>query len=73
MGMHVTSQTFIDPEALLQEIEQSADMLTHGLVCEYFWGGTTPHVDMSATTPVASPTARQHPYCARERSQEPHQ
>lgn len=34
MGMHVTSQTFIDPEALLQEIEQSADMLTHGLVCE---------------------------------------
>ena len=41
MGMHVTSQTFIDPEALLQEIEQSADMLTHGLVCKWAWGGGT--------------------------------
>lgn len=34
MGMHVSSHTFIDPEALLEEITQSADMLTHGLVCE---------------------------------------
>lgn len=34
MGMHVTSHTFIDPEALLAEIEQSADLLTHGLTCE---------------------------------------
>lgn len=32
MGMHVNSHTFIDPEVLMQEIELSADMLTHGLV-----------------------------------------
>lgn len=35
MGMHVSTHTFIDPEALLEEITQSADLLTHGLVCKY--------------------------------------
>jgi hypothetical protein len=34
MGMHVYSHTYICPLALLQEISQSADMLTHGLVCK---------------------------------------
>jgi hypothetical protein len=34
MGLHVSSQTFIDPEVLLEEFALSADMLTHGLVCE---------------------------------------
>eukprot|EP00879_Flechtneria_rotunda_P030256 GHRR01032864.1.p1 GENE.GHRR01032864.1~~GHRR01032864.1.p1 ORF type:complete len:252 (+),score=57.93 GHRR01032864.1:312-1067(+) len=35
MGLHVNSHTFIDPEALLEEVEKSADFLTHGLVSEY--------------------------------------
>jgi hypothetical protein len=35
MGLHVTSHTFIDPEVLLDEFEKSADLLTHGLTCEW--------------------------------------
>jgi hypothetical protein len=34
MGIHTHSHTFIDPDVLMQEIELSADMLTHGLVSE---------------------------------------
>lgn len=32
MGIHSHSHTYIDPDVLMQEIEMSADMLTHGLV-----------------------------------------
>lgn len=35
MGIHSHSHTYIDPDVLMQEIEMSADMLTHGLVSEW--------------------------------------